>query len=417
MTTVNNSWVTGICFTYVLLILSSWAPAPAEGYRDLFNGRDLSGWENVYGPTDSWSVMDGSLVGKGVPRGYLRSDAPFENFTLELDTRGDSAAIVLYADALPEVGEPLPRGLRCVLTDAAANQRAPTDAAVARRTPTDTWRRCRVESRSGQVRVFMEGKLVADHPRFNLRKGYLVLVSAGSATSFRHIRIKELPSTNPSADKVAAMAQGFRSLYNGVDLNDWQVRPGHRNHWTALDWVINYDGKSEEKDKCLWSKKSYADFILIADVRLTRTPEPELSPVILPNGENALNPDGSKKQVYIPYNGDTGIYLRGNSKSQVNIGNRYIGSGEIYGYRTDTTLPAEVRAAVTPKVKADRPPGEWNRFVIIMKGSRVSVMLNGIQVIQDALLPGIPASGPLALQDDHADNNQFQFANLFIKEL
>jgi 3-keto-disaccharide hydrolase len=181
--------------------------------------------------------------------------------------------------------------------------------------------------------------------------------------------------------------------------------------------VINYDGKSEEKDKSLWSKKSYADFILIADVRLTRKPEPELSPVILPNGENALNPDGSKKQVYIPYNGDTGIYLRGNSKSQVNIGNRYIGSGEIYGYRTDTTLPAEVRAAVTPKVKADRPPGEWNRFVIIMKGSRVSVMLNGIQVIQDALLPGIPATGPLALQDDHADNNQFQFANLFIKEL
>jgi hypothetical protein len=213
------------------------------------------------------------------------------------------------------------------------------------------------------------------------------------------------------------MDQGFRSLYDGVDLNEWDVRPGHRNHWTPKDWVINYDGKSEEKDKCLWSKKSYADFILIADVRLTRKPEPELSPVILPNGEYALNPDGSKKQVYVPYNGDTGIYLRGNSKSQVNIGYRYIGSGEIYGYRTDTTLPAEVRAAVTPKIKADNPPGGWNRFVIILKGDRVSINLNGIQVIQDALLPGVPATGPLALQDDHADNNQFQFANLFIKEL
>jgi hypothetical protein len=308
---------------------------------------------------------------------------------------------MLYADALPGAGQPLPRGLHCLLRGASAGG----------------WRRCRVESRSGHVRVFVEGKLVADDPRFNLRKGYLMLVSGGSATSFRHIRIKELPSTNPSAAEVAMMDQGFRSLYNGVDLNDWQVKPGHRNHWTALDWVINYDGKSEERDKSLWSKKSYADFILIADVRLTRTPVPELSPVILPSGENALNPDGSKKQVYIPYNGDTGIYLRGNSKSQVNVGNRYIGSGEIYGYRTDTTLPAEVRAAVTPKVKADRPPGEWNRFVIIMKGSRVSVMLNGIQVIQDALLPGVPATGPLALQDDHADNNQFQFANLFIKEL
>ncbi|HEX3935353.1 MAG TPA: DUF1080 domain-containing protein [Puia sp.] len=407
MTTVNDSRGTALRLCGVLLILSSWAPAPAGEYRDLFNGRDLSGWENVYGPTDSWSVTDGSLLCKGTPHGYLRSDVPFENFTLELETRGDSAAIMLYADALPEVGQPLPRGLRCLLTDAASD----------RRISTDTWRHCRVESRSGHVRVYVEGKLVSNIEQPTRRKGYLALVSAGSTTAFRHIRIKELPSTNPSPDQIATTDQGFISLYNGVDLNSWQMKPGHRNHWTALDWVINYDGRSQEKDKCLWSKKSYADFILIADVRLMRKPEPELSPVILPNGDNALNPDGSKKQVYIPYNGDTGIYLRGNSKSQVNIGNRYIGSGEIYGYRTDTTLPAEVRAAVTPKVKADKPPGEWNRFIIIMKGQRVSVTLNGIQVIQDALLPGIPATGPLALQDDHADNNQFQFANLFIKEL
>jgi hypothetical protein len=384
-----------ICGLLCLLSFSGQDP----GYRDLFNGRDLSGWKNVYGPTESWSVEEGSLVCKGGPRGYLRSAAQYENFTLELETRGDSAAMIFYADALPAVGQPLPRGVRCGLGDAAK------------------WRHCRIESRSGHVLVYVEGKLVADSGRSNLRKGYIALVSGGSGIGFRHIRIREFPSTGAAADEVASMDQGFRSLYDGMDLQDWDVRPGHKTHWTALDWVINYDGKSEERDKCLWSKKSYADFILIADVRLMRKPEPELSPVILPNGENALNPDGSKKQVYVPYAGDTGIYLRGNSKSQVNIGYRYIGSGEIYGYRMDTTLPADVRAAVTPKIKADRPPGEWNRFVITMKGERVSVSLNGIQIIREALLPGVPAAGPLALQDDHADNNQFQFANLFIKEL
>jgi hypothetical protein len=52
-----------------------------------------------------------------------------------------------------------------------------------------------------------------------------------------------------------------------------------------------------------------------------------------------------------------------------------------------------------------------------MKGSRVTVNLNGKTVVDNALLPGIAACGKIALQDDHADNNTFQFANIYIKEL
>ncbi len=211
--------------------------------------------------------------------------------------------------------------------------------------------------------------------------------------------------------------QGFKPLYNGSDLSGWQVLPGHREHWIPRSGLIDYDGKSDEKDKCLWTTDSFCDFILMADVRLTRKPEMAKSPVILPNGDNAKNMDGSNKEADILYNGDTGIYLRGDSKNQVNIGNRYIGSGEIYGYRVDQDLPAEVRAAVTPKVKADNPPGEWNRFVITMKGSRVTVNLNGKNVVENALLPGIAACGKIALQDDHASNNTCQFANIYIKAL
>ena len=211
--------------------------------------------------------------------------------------------------------------------------------------------------------------------------------------------------------------QGFKPLYNGQDLTGWQVLPGHQGHWVAKGNSIDYDGKSKEKDKSLWTTEAFCDFILIADVRLTRKPELAKSPVILPNGENEKNADGTNKEVEIPYAGDTGIYLRGDSKNQINIGNRYIGSGEIYGYRTDSALPASIRAAVTPKIKADNPPGEWNRFVIKMQGDRITVNLNGKIVIDNAQLPGIAACGKIALQDDHADNNTFQFANIYLKEL
>lgn len=210
---------------------------------------------------------------------------------------------------------------------------------------------------------------------------------------------------------------GFHPLIHGESTDGWEMLPGHTGHWVFTKGLIDYDGKSAEKDKCLWTSEAFCDFILVADVRLTRKPEMAKSTVVLANGDNEKNADGTNKEVEILYAGDTGIYLRGDSKNQVNIGYRYIGSGEIYGYRVDGNLPAEVRAGVTPKVKADKPPGEWNRFIITLKGSQVTVNLNGKTVIENALLPGIAACGKIALQDDHADNNRFQFANLYIKKI
>ena len=115
--------------------------------------------------------------------------------------------------------------------------------------------------------------------------------------------------------------------------------------------------------------------------------------MVLPNGDDATNPDGSRKTLDIPYAGDSGILLRGIGKAQVNITCNTIGSGEMYGYRTDKKMPPEVRAGAIPKVKADKPPGQWNRFVITLKGDRLTVLLNGQTVIDQEQLPGIPPAG------------------------
>jgi hypothetical protein len=82
----------------------------------------------------------------------------------------------------------------------------------------------------------------------------------------------------------------------------------------------------------------------------------------------------------------------------VNIWCWPIGSGEVYGYRMDKKLPANIRAGVTPKTQADRPVGEWNSFEITLKADRLTVVLNGKTVIDDAELPGIPSTGPISLQ-------------------
>jgi hypothetical protein len=104
----------------------------------------------------------------------------------------------------------------------------------------------------------------------------------------------------------------------------------------------------------------------------------------------------------------------------VNIWCWPIGSGEIYGYRTDMSLPAEVRAAATPKLCADHPPGEWNHFRITLQGERITVVLNEKTVIDDARLPGVPAKGPIGLQHPGSPltvDMPVEFKQLLIKEL
>jgi len=73
-----------------------------------------------------------------------------------------------------------------------------------------------------------------------------------------------------------------------------------------------------------------------------------------------------------------------------------------------------VRAAVTPRKVADAPLGRWNRFHITLRQDRVTVILNGETIIENALLPGLPSRGPIGLQHHET---VVEFANLFIREL
>jgi hypothetical protein len=220
--------------------------------------------------------------------------------------------------------------------------------------------------------------------------------------------------------------EGFVSLFNGKDFSNWKLPVGDNGHWKILNNVIDYDAESEGKDsKDLWSEKVYKDFVLYVDWRIKETPwnNPRV-PLILPSGLHKLNEKGEQITMTVP-DSDSGILLRGVGKCQANIWCWPIGSGEVYGYRMDDKMPADVRRGVTPKVNADKNIGEWNTFKITMKGNRMSVELNGIAVIENALLPEIPEKGPIGLQHHGSKKDGawvsppslVQFKNIFIKEI
>jgi len=219
---------------------------------------------------------------------------------------------------------------------------------------------------------------------------------------------------------------GFTALFNGKDLTGWKVPAGDNGHWKVIDGVIDYDAASEAKgSKDLMTEREFGDFELHVEWRIKETPyiNPNV-PYILPDGSQARDTTGKPLKLSLP-DSDSGIILRGDVKNQVNIWCWPAGSGEFYGYRTDPKMPPEVKAAVTPRAQADKPVGEWNEFRITVKGDRVTVVLNGKTVIENAQLPGIAARGAVGLQHHGGKKNGewnsppslVQFRNIRVKDL
>jgi hypothetical protein len=218
---------------------------------------------------------------------------------------------------------------------------------------------------------------------------------------------------------------GFVQLFNGKDFSGWKVPAGDNGHWKVVDGVIDYDAESEAKEKDLWTEREYGDFVLKVDWRIKGTPYVNSSvPIVRSDGSHKKGPDGKEVRISVP-DSDSGIFLRGSSKAQVNIWCWPTGSGEVYGYRMDQKMPAAVRAGVTPSKNVDRDVGEWNSFEITMRGDRLTVVLNGEAVINQAQLPGVPARGPIALQHHGSKKDGkwtsppslVQFRNISIREL
>jgi len=433
-------WFVGFAWMMFFTLFSALSAADPVA---LFNGRDLSGWVQVNCASNTFTVRDGMIISTGVPTGVLRTDRQYENFELELEWRhmkkGGNAGLFVWSDPLTAPGVPFTRSIEVQILDGQNTETYTSHGDIFsihgatftpdrphpkgfmrclpsehRSKPAGEWNHYRVVCSNGVIQLAVNGKVVSGGSRSKPRKGYICLESEGSECHFRNLRIKEWPSTGPGPDESAPLAEAFVPLYNGINLTGWKPEAGHKGHWQPRDWILHYDGKSEAADKHLWSEKEFGDFVLVCDWRWTGKGTNRLRPTILASGEYAVDLNGRQKEVEVLDAGDSGIYLRGGNKSQVNIWCWPAGSGEVWGYRLDEKMPPEVRAAVTPKVKADKPVGEWNRFVITLKGDRLTVNLNGVEVITNAQLPGIPERGPIALQH-HGD--PIEFANIFVKEL
>ena len=106
---------------FPLLLATTALADDVPQWRDLFNGKDLTGWVDVNTSKDTWSVKDGLLVCKGLPTGVMRSEKQYENFILHIEWKhtqaGGNSGVFVWAtpasiEKLTAAGKPgLPDGI------------------------------------------------------------------------------------------------------------------------------------------------------------------------------------------------------------------------------------------------------------------------------------------------------------------
>ena len=223
-------------YAKALILALSLASLQAQetGFRDLFNGKDLSGWVNVNTDKSTWSVKDGLLICSGHPIGVMRSDKEYENFVLHIEWRhmeaGGNSGVFVWSDAKPQESR-LPNGVEVQMLELdwvnlnKVNGQKPPDAYVhgelfgvggvettpdnprGRRSmsienrckPKGEWNTYDVVCVDGVIKLSVNGKFVNGISHSTARKGYLCLESEGGEIHFRNIRILELPPSAATA--------------------------------------------------------------------------------------------------------------------------------------------------------------------------------------------------------------------------
>jgi len=178
-------------------------------------------------------------------------------------------------------------------------------------------------------------------------------------------------------------------LFDGRSLRGWEaylVDPGAKmtDVWSVRDGLLVCKG---EPMGYLATKKCFTNFRLIVEWRWAPGTEPGNSGVLmritgkpqaLPRCVEAQLKAGSAGDIY----GFHGFPVKGDPARAVAL------EGELFG-----------KLAGVTKIKgAEKPPGEWNRYVITLCGEKLTLVINGQKVNEATGLEVV--AGKIALQSE-----------------
>jgi Domain of Unknown Function (DUF1080) len=177
------------------------------------------------------------------------------------------------------------------------------------------------------------------------------------------------PHAWPAANANGTHAYGKPvELFDGKSLDSWDIQ--HKNRpikWSIVDGVMANETPGGNN---LISKAQFKDFKIAAEYKLDQ-------------GSNS------------------GIYIRGRYELQVL---------DDFGKPADKNSHMSIYGRTPPSKNASKAPGEWQTMEAVVVGNKISVVLNGQMIHDNATLEGITGGaldanetepGPIMLQGDH----------------
>ena len=192
--------------------------AAGDDFKPIFNGTDLSGWEAVGGPVESWGVADGVLFTTGEGGGWLSTAQEYANYELRLEFKvpadGNSGVFI----RAPREGSPWIDGMEIQLLDDYAEKHAnlepyqycaslygisPAQPRVSKKA--GEWQKMSVLCDGSKVHISLNGETVVDTdlaehsdkaeklPGVKRPQGFIGLQNHGSRLDFKNIEIRTLP--------------------------------------------------------------------------------------------------------------------------------------------------------------------------------------------------------------------------------
>ncbi|WP_126249312.1 DUF1080 domain-containing protein [Chitinophaga rhizosphaerae] len=357
-----------------------------EGFVSLFNGKDLSGWKGlVANPIkrskmdaatlkkeqekadakmrEGWSVKDGVLWFNG-HGDNLCTDKKYGDFEMFVDWKiepnGD-AGIYLRGTPQVQIWDTTRRDVGAEVGSGGLynNQKNASKPLKLADNAINEWNNFRIIMKGDRVTVYLNGELVVDNvilenywdrklPIFVEEQ--LELQAHGTNVYYRNLYVREFERPKPFELSADEKKEGYRILFDGTNMHEWT---GNTTSYVMEDGAIvcrpgGHGGGN------LYTKDEYSDFVYRFEFQLT------------PGANNGLG-------IRAPLGGDAAyegmeLQILDNEADIYKNLEVYQYHGSVYG-----VIPAK-RGFL-------KPVGEWNYEQVTVKGTRITVELNGTVIL------------------------------------
>ncbi len=397
---------------YVCLIILSllfdhaFAQTEENGWMQLFNGKDLKGWQQLNGKA-IYTVKDGEIVGttvSGEPNSFLATKEIYSDFILELELMVDTSmnsGIQFRSLSKADYQNGRVHGYQ-VEVDPSARQWSGGIYDEARRGwlyplmlnekaktafKNNDWNTYRIECIGSTIRTFVNNIPTAHVIDDLTPSGFIALqvheipkdVKAGKQIRWKNIRIKtqnlqpslldEIEVVNLLPNQLSAQEKknGFQLLFDGKTTDQW--RGAYKTNFPAKGWelkdgnlsVLKATGAESTNGGDIVTKNQYAAFEFKFDFKLSEGANSGVKYFVTEKEGNKGSAIGPEYQI-----------LDDDKHPDAKLGKN--------GNRTLGSLYDLITSVNDPRFR--KPVGEWNQGIIkVFPDNNIEYYLNGYKIL------------------------------------